>query len=191
MAGENLETPDEGDFSETPTKEMDKEVNMISPDLLSLEGENSIAVVVDTGATSSVIGVGRAQSLQGYVKDLNFQNQGKCYKAASGNKLEVLSTATSVLPFLGECSFDVVDNPATPALLGQDFLSGSIVDLVKNSIVKNGNIIQLRSLQNGHRAIIVPKSDNHMESTEIDNIDQTENPVSSRMSGISRSTGNI
>jgi hypothetical protein len=153
---------DEEEEPPTPTKDenliqVKQEVCMIGEDneILLAENDNSVAIIVDTGATASVIGVDRAQRLQKFCLSLNFERAGRTYKSAAGTRMTVLSSAKYRLPEIGMCCFDVLDCETTPALLGNDFLDGATVDLRSNMIIKGDSRIRLQSLANGHRVVLV------------------------------------
>lgn len=134
---------------------------MISDDreILALEQvEKCVALIVDTGATASVIGVTRAEQLSGDVNGLSFEHAGKSFRSASGNQMQILSAASFEFPDLGQVTMSVLDNGNTPALLGQDYLADCIVNMAENTLTKNGRIIPLKRLSNGHRAILIPVS---------------------------------
>ena len=132
---------------------------MISDDreILALEQvEKCVALIVDTGATASVIGVTRAEQLSGDVNGLSFEHAGKSFRSASGNQMQILSAASFEFPDLGQVTMSVLDNGNTPALLGQDYLADCIVNMAENTLTKNGRTMPLKRLSNGHRAILIP-----------------------------------
>ena len=127
-------------------------------EILLAENDDCVAIIIDTGATASVIGTDRAEKLSTWCRAVTFDNKGRSFRSASGTAMAVLSTGTFNFPFLGLTRMEVVDVESTPALLGADFLGDCNINLSSNQITKNGKTIQMKELPNGHRVILISKS---------------------------------
>ena len=119
------------------------------------ESASAVRMILDTGATHSIISTSDAERLQqAYgIKELKIGSDKK-FRSASGGLLETLSVATFELPNLGVTTFYVV-NTECPCLLGMTALVGGSVDLASATLVQSsGRRIRLSRGSNGHLYIM-------------------------------------
>jgi hypothetical protein len=113
-------------------------------------------VIIDSGATHSIMDVKTAENLQQQGMLLKVTPAKKVFRVANGQRLVTSSRATFRLPMLGETSFYVLEPDeglSAPTLLGLDELSQATLNMSEQILYRGSEQIRLERANNGHLVV--------------------------------------
>jgi hypothetical protein len=121
---------------------------------LALEGQSEVRLIVDTGATHSILSITDAERLNQKYRVVKLEavaeGQGRRFRSASGEVMVTATMATFEIPQLGEATFHVMDHPVPP-LLGMDILQHGSINLAEGHLrTSTGKFVTFVKAANGH-----------------------------------------
>ena len=108
---------------------------------LSLRDENECSLILDTGASSTILSTKSAEILtkQGFLTALDPTIR-KSFRIASGKSVTTSSQATFDVPVLGVITADILEGENVPSLLGAKYLREANAEL---SFTERGQALRL------------------------------------------------